>query len=113
MGRVAGWGRMPVKIIRNTGKCRIEKKKRKKKEKTKEIFFHIKYTHKEQRRRILPMSFKKLTKIQNPESILNKSVLINNMLRSIQNQILVEASEVKDKAVPVAVKDKLVGYVVT
>ena len=59
------------------------------------------------------MSFKKLTKIQNPESILNKSVLINNMLRSIQNQILVEASEVKDKAVPVAVKDKLVGYVVT
>merc|ERR1711892_1053871 len=50
---------------------------------------------------------------QNPESILNKSVLINNMLRSIQNQILVEASEVKDKAVPVAVKDKLVGCVVT
>ena len=104
---------MPVKIIRKTGKCRIEKKKRKKKEKKKEIFFHIKYTHREQRRRILTMSFKKLTKIQNPESILNKSVLINNMLRSIKNQILVEASEVKDKAVPVAVKDKLAGYVVT
>merc|ERR1712106_70609 len=106
---VAGWGIMPVKIKRKTEKSRIEKKK----EKKKGIFFHIKYTHKEQRRRILTMSFKKLVKIQNPESILNKSVLINNMLRSIQNQILVEASEVKDEAVPVAVKDKLVGYVVT
>merc|ERR1712106_134857 len=113
MGRVAGWGIMPVKIKRKTEKSKIEKKKKKKKEKKKGIFFHIKYTHKEQRRRILTMSFKKLTKIQNPESILNKSVLINNMLRSIQNQILVEASEVKDEAVPVAVKDKLVRYVVT
>ena len=79
----------------------------------KKILPHTSYTHREQRRRILTMSFKKLTKIQNPESILNKSVLINNMLRSIKNQILVEASEVKDKAVPVAVKDKLAGYVVT
>ena len=41
------------------------------------------------------MSFKTLTKIQSPELILNKSVLINNMLKHIQNQILLEAEQVK------------------
>ena len=98
-------------IARSRKRTSIHKRRRNKIKK--KIAPDTTYTHREQRRRILTMSFKKLTKIQNPESILNKSVLINNMLRSIQNQILVEASEVKDKAVPVAVKDKLVGYVVT
>merc|ERR1712183_1243828 len=75
-------------------KIAIQKEKMKKKEK-KKIFLHPKYTHKEERRRILTISFKKLSKINNPELILNKAVLINNMLRNIQNQIVFEASVVK------------------
>ena len=75
-------------------KIAIQKEKMKKEEK-KKIYLHPKYTHKEERRRILTMSFKKLSKINNPESILNKAVLINNMLRNIQNQIVFEASVVK------------------
>ena len=43
------------------------------------IFPHTHYTYKEKRKRILTMSFKKLIKINHPESILNKAVLINNM----------------------------------
>ena len=73
-------------------KEKIDEMKMKEKKK---IYLHPKYTHKEERRRILTMSFKKLSKISNPESILNKAVLINNMLRNIQNQIVFEASVVK------------------
>merc|ERR1711982_54432 len=83
------WGDMPGRAAQDW------ERKKKKKERKKQIMFQIKYTHKEQRRRILTMSFKKLTKIQSPELILNKSVLINNMLKHIQNQILLEAEQVK------------------
>merc|ERR1711942_44940 len=79
------WGDMPGRAAQDWAR----------KERKKQIMFQIKYTHKEQRRRILTMSFKKLTKIQSPELILNKSVLINNMLKHIQNQILLEAEQVK------------------
>merc|ERR1712055_124150 len=81
-----------------TGQDWAGKKRRKKKENKKQLVFQIKYTHKEQRRRILTMSFKKLTKIQSPELILNKSVLINNMLKHIQSQILLEAEQVKHES---------------
>ena len=86
------WGDMPGRAAQDWAR---KKRKKKKKERKKQIMFQIKYTHKEQRRRILTMSFKKLTKIQSPELILNKSVLINNMLKHIQNQILLEAEQVK------------------
>merc|ERR1711915_471070 len=61
------------------------------KRKTKKVVFEAEYTNREQRRRILTMSFKKLTKIRNPEIILNKAVLINNMLKHIQKQIVNES----------------------
>ena len=88
---------MTVRSQKMTVTCKRKRKKmmRKRKKEKKKIFLLPKYTHKEERRRILTMSFKKLSKISNPESILNKAVLINNMLRNIQNQIVFEASVVK------------------
>ena len=80
----------------NSKKCCVGQKKnlkkQRKKEKKKNEFNHQKYTYKENRRRVLTMSFKKLLQIDNPESLLNKAVLINNMLRKIRNQIVCEAS---------------------
>ena len=86
---------MTVRSQKMTVTCKRKRKKKMRKREKKKIFLLPKYTYKEERRRILTMSFKKLSKISNPESILNKAVLINNMLRNIQNQIVFEASVVK------------------
>ena len=67
------------------------------KRKSKKVVFEAEYTDREQRRRILTMSFKKLTKVQNPEIILNKAVLINNMLKHIQKQIVNESRKKEDE----------------
>ena len=100
---------MAVKNQKKTVNCKIKKKRTKKKEKEKtKAFLHIDYTYREQRRRILTMSFKKLMKISNPESILNKAVLINNMLRNIQTQIVFEASEVNHVSISSKLCDGLV-----
>ena len=97
-----GEGKMAVKSQKiDIERLKVENMRKKE---TKKIFLHPKYTHKEQRRRILTMSFKKLMKISNPESILNKAVLINNMLRNIQNQIVFESSVIKPHS-SVNVKD--------
>merc|ERR1711892_1637181 len=88
-------------IVRSRKRSGIHKRKRKKMKK--KITPHISYTHREQRRRILTMSFKKLTNIQNPESILNKAVLINNMMRNIQNQIVFEANLSRHQSVEVTI----------
>ena len=88
-------------IVRSRKRSGIHKRKRKKMKK--KIAPHTIYTHREQRRRILTMSFKKLTNIQNPESILNKAVLINNMMRNIQNQIVFEANLSRHQSVEVTI----------
>ena len=48
---------------------------------------HPKYRHKEEKRKMLKMSFKKLQKMEDPESILCKAVLINNTLNYLRNNL--------------------------
>ena len=81
---VGHWGSAGVIIVRSKQASSSKKKEKKK------TFHHTNYTYKEQRRRILTISFKKCMKISNPESILN----INNMLINIQDQIVSEASNI-------------------
>ena len=100
---------MAARNQKKTVVSKIKKKRMKKKEKEMtKAFLNINYTYREQRRRILTMSFKKLMKISNPESILNKAVLINNMLRNIQTQIVFEASGVNDVSISSKLCDGLV-----
>ena len=46
---------------------------------------HPKYRHKEEKKKMLKMSHKKLLNIDDPESLLCKAVLINNTLTHLQN----------------------------
>ena len=46
---------------------------------------HPKYRHKEEKKKMLKMSHKKLLNIDDPESLLCKAVLINNTLKNLQN----------------------------
>merc|ERR1712194_261048 len=48
---------------------------------------HPKYRHKEEKRKMLKMSFKKLQKMEDPESLLCKAVLINNTLNYLRNNL--------------------------
>merc|ERR1712193_447736 len=45
---------------------------------------HPKYRHKEERRRVVRLSCRKLKKLSDPESVLCKAVLINNTLKYLQ-----------------------------
>ena len=45
---------------------------------------HPKYRHKEEKRKLLKLSCRKLSKLADPESVLCKAVLINNTLKFLQ-----------------------------
>ena len=45
---------------------------------------HPKYRHKEEKKKMVKMSYKKLQKMDDPESLLCKAVLINNTLKYLQ-----------------------------
>merc|ERR1712142_839278 len=53
---------------------------------SKTMLGHPKYRHKEEKKKMLKMSFKKLQKMEDPESLLCKAVLINNTLKYLQNK---------------------------
>ena len=46
---------------------------------------HPKYRHKEEKRKLMKMTCKKLKLLEDPESVLCKAVLINNTLKYLQN----------------------------
>ena len=46
---------------------------------------HPKYRHKEEKRKLMKMTCKKLKKLEDPESVLCKAVLINNTWKYLQN----------------------------
>ena len=48
------------------------------------ILSHPKYRHKEEKRKLMKMTCKKLKKLEDPESVLCKAVLINNTLKYLQ-----------------------------
>ena len=54
-----------------------------------------KYKFKEERKRILKLSVKKLRSIEDPEAFLSKSVLINNTLKRLQTEVREEKAERK------------------
>ena len=45
---------------------------------------HPKYRHKEEKRKLMKMTCKKLKRLEDPESVLCKAVLINNTLKYLQ-----------------------------
>ena len=49
------------------------------------LLAHPKYRHKEEKRKLMKMTCKKLRKLEDPESVLCRAVLINNTLRHLQN----------------------------
>ena len=49
------------------------------------ILGHPKYRHKEEKRKLLKMTCKKLQNLEDPESVLCKAVLINNTLKYLHN----------------------------
>ena len=52
-----------------------------------------KYKFKEERKRILKLSVKKLRSIEDPEAFLSKSVLINNTLKRLQSEVREEKAK--------------------
>lgn len=54
-----------------------------------------KFKFKEERKRILKLSVKKLRSIEDPEAFLSKSVLINNTLKRLQTEVREEKAERK------------------
>ena len=46
---------------------------------------HPKYRHKEEKKKMLKMSLKKLEKMENTEEILRRTVLINNTMKRLKN----------------------------
>lgn len=54
---------------------------------------NTKYKFKEERKRILKMSVKKLRSIEDPEAFLSRSVLINNTLKRLQTEVREEKSK--------------------
>ena len=49
------------------------------------LLAHPKYRHKEEKRKLMKMTCKKLRTLEDPESVLCRAVLINNTLRHLQN----------------------------
>ena len=67
-------------------------------QKCKTMLGHPKYRHKEEKKKMLKMSFKKLQKMEDPESLLCKAVLINNTLKYLQNKgVMVNNNNTEDR----------------